>query len=133
MKIMSFTVNIGPLGAIVSAMGCASCFPVLGSLGATIGLGFLAQYEGVFINKLLPVFAIISLIAVSFSWGTHRNHLRGILGIAGPIMILATLYWFWTDNWSSYMFYFAIGLMFAIGVWDFISPPNKKCAVVTQN
>ena len=132
MKTMPITVNAGPLGAIISATGCASCFPVLGSLGATIGLGFLAQYESLFINKLLPVFAIISLVAISFSWGTYRNHLRGLLGIAGPIMILATLYWFWTDNWSTYMFYFAIALMMAIGIWDFVSPPNKQCVITTE-
>ena len=49
----------GAFGAILAAMGCASCFPALGSLGAALGMGFLAQYEGVFINTLLPVFAAI--------------------------------------------------------------------------
>lgn len=31
----------GALGTLVSAMGCAMCFPALASLGAAIGLGFL--------------------------------------------------------------------------------------------
>ena len=31
----------GLLGSIASAMGCASCFPAIASLGAAIGLGFL--------------------------------------------------------------------------------------------
>src|ERR1700693_5823293 len=35
----------GALGAIVSAMGCAACFPAIASLGAAIGLGFLSHYE----------------------------------------------------------------------------------------
>ncbi|CAB3774406.1 MerC family mercury resistance protein [Paraburkholderia humisilvae] len=47
---MSFVTRLadkaGLLGSIVSAMGCASCFPAIASLGATIGLGFLSQYEG---------------------------------------------------------------------------------------
>ncbi|PMU23868.1 mercury transporter MerC, partial [Pseudomonas sp. GP01-A8] len=40
----------GVIGAIVTAMGCAACFPALASLGAAIGLGFLSQYESVFIH-----------------------------------------------------------------------------------
>ncbi|EEM5327477.1 hypothetical protein GKT77_24610 [Salmonella enterica] len=31
----------GALGSVVSAMGCAACFPALASFGAAIGLGFL--------------------------------------------------------------------------------------------
>ena len=53
----------GSLGSVVAAMGCASCFPALGALGASVGLGFLAQFEGVFINTLLPIFAGIALAA----------------------------------------------------------------------
>ena len=36
----------GALGSVVSAMGCAACFPALASFGAAIGLGSLSQYEG---------------------------------------------------------------------------------------
>lgn len=128
MRLTAISEKLGSLGAIVSAMGCASCFPVLGSLGATIGLGFLAKFEGLFINTLLPIFAVIALVSVAISWWSHRQHIRGILGVAGPVMVLATLYLFWTDSWSTYMFYFALALMFAVGVWDVVSPPNKKCA-----
>jgi hypothetical protein len=45
-------------------------------LGATLGIGFLAQFEGLFINTPLPVFA----------------------GIAGPLMVLATLYLFFDES-----------------------------------
>ena len=34
----------GALGSVISAMGCAVCFPALATLGGAIGLGFLAQY-----------------------------------------------------------------------------------------
>jgi mercuric ion transport protein len=133
MRLTAISEKFASLGVIVSAMGCASCFPLLGFLGATIGLGFLAQFEGLFINILLPIFAVIALVSVSLSWWSHRQHIRGILGLVGPSMVLATLYLFWTDNWSTYMFYFALALMFAVGVWDIVSPPNKKCAVPIKN
>jgi len=34
------------LGAVMSAMGCAMCFPAIASLGAALGLGFLSRWEG---------------------------------------------------------------------------------------
>jgi len=43
-------------------------------------------------------------------------------------MVLATLYLFWTDNWSTYMFYTGIALMLAVAVWDIVSPPRKACS-----
>lgn len=133
MQLSVLTEKLGALGAIVSAMGCASCFPVLGALGSALGMGFLAQFEGIFINTLLPLFAIIALVAVLVSWWSHQRHLRGILASAGPIMVLATLYLFWTDAWSTYMFYAALALMFGIAVWDLTSPPHRVCHTTRRN
>jgi mercuric ion transport protein len=127
MKLFSISEKVGSLGAIVSAMGCASCFPALGALGATFGLGFLAQFEGLFINTLLPLFAVVALASVLFSWWFHRRHFRGALGVAGPLMVLATLYLFWTDAWSTYMFYFALALMLSVSLWDVLDPPTRAC------
>ena len=127
MKISLLTKNSGAFGSIISAMGCASCFPILGSLGATLGLGFLAQFEGIFINTLLPIFATISLLASIYAWYSHRNHLRGFLSLVGPIMVLATLFLFWTNSWSTYMFYFALAIMFLVSIWDLVSSPYKTC------
>ena len=127
MQLSLFTEKMGSLGAIVSAMGCASCFPALGSLGATLGLGFLTPFEGLFINTLLPIFAAVALVSVVIAWIFHKQHLRGLLGIAGPLMVLATLYLFWTDSWSTYMFYFALALMLSVSIWDIASPPGKVC------
>ncbi len=49
--------KFGTVGAILATMGCAMCFPALASIGAAIGLGFLAQWKGLFITTLLPLFA----------------------------------------------------------------------------
>lgn len=127
MTLSAFTEKFGFVGSIVAAMGCASCFPLLGSIGATLGLGALAQFEGVFINTLLPVFAVIALLSVIVSWWSHRRLFRALLGIAGPVMVLATLYLFWVDSWSTYMFYGALLLMLLMTAWDLISPPSKTC------
>ncbi len=119
----------GSVGAVVSAMGCASCFPAIGSLGASIGLGFLAQFEGIFINTLLPIFAVVALVANLLTAWSHRRIGRALFGIAGPIMVLATLYPFWVYNWSTYMFYVGLVFMLVASIWDIASPPRKACPV----
>ena len=118
----------GSLGVLTATMGCASCFPAVGSLGAALGLGFLHQYEGVFINTLLPVFAAIALAANIFSFFNHKIWYRGLLSIAGPIMVLLTMYPLWTYNWSTYLLYAGIVLMLIVSLWDIFSPTKKICA-----
>lgn len=103
-------------------MGCAACFPALGSLGATLGLGFLSAYEGMIINVLLPVFASIALTSNLINWLGHRRHIRGTISILGPIAVLATLYPLWKYNWSTYLFYGALALMFAVALADLVKP-----------
>ena len=117
----------GVVGTLTAAMGCASCFPALGSLAASLGLGFLAQYEGVFINTLLPIFAAIALVANVFSYFSHKIWYRTLAGITGPSMVLLTMYPLWFYNWSTYLLYSGIALMLAVSIWDIVSPPNKIC------
>lgn len=133
MRIMSLFDKTGSLGTIVAAMGCASCFPAVAALGASVGLGFLSQFEGLFINTLLPIFAAIALAANLIAWFSHHRLLRTLAGIAGPAMVLATLYLFWTDDWSTYMFYVGLIVMFAVSVWDIVSPPRAACARCETN
>ena len=122
----------GALGAIVAAMGCASCFPALGALASTFGLGFLAQFEGLFINTLLPIFAWIALAANVISFISHRRWFRLTAGITGPIMVLLTLYPLWMYGWSTYLFYAGLIIMLSVSVWDIVSPPAKYCATEKQ-
>lgn len=118
----------GSIGAIVAAMGCASCFPALGALSSSLGIGFLAQFEGLFINTLLPFFAWITLAANLISFLSHRLWWRVAAGIAGPIMILLTLYPLWHYGWSSYLFYLGLASTLFVAIWDIVSPPVKSCA-----
>jgi len=117
----------GSVGVLVAAMGCASCFPALGGLAAALGFGFLAQFEGLFVNTLLPVFACIVLGASILSFFSHRLWFRLLAGVAGPIMVLLTMYPLWSYDWSTYLFYLGIALMLIVSIWDVISPPNKVC------
>lgn len=118
------------VGAIfVAALSCAACFPALGSLAATLGLGFLSQLEGVMLNKLLPLFAVLALQINGYAWYRHRIHWRGFLSAFGPLAILATLYPLWQYGWSTYLFYAALILMLILSVIDFVWPAQPHCTI----
>ena len=116
------------LGTLITAMGCASCFPALGSLAAALGVGFLAQFEGIFINTLLPVFAAIALTATIFSFISRKVWYRPLAGITGPSMVLVTLYPLWTYEWSTNLLYAGIALMMLVSIWDILSPAKSLCS-----
>lgn len=117
----------GSVGALVSAMGCAMCFPAIASLGAAVGLGFLSQWEGVFINTLLPLFAGLALVINALGWLSHRQWHRSLLGMLGPTVLLLSLYPWFKYGWSSYATYTGLGLMVAVSIWDLVSPASRRC------
>ena len=123
----------GLLGSIVSAMGCASCFPAIASLGAAIGLGFLSQYEGLFIRILLPAFAAITLLANAFGWLSHRQRRRTALGMLGPGLVLAARYPLWRFGWSTDVLYTGLAIMLAVSIWDLVSPAHRVCTTDTRD
>lgn len=116
------------LGSIVSAMGCAACFPAIASFGAAIGLGFLNQYEGLFIRILLPTFAGIALFANAISWRNHRQWRRTAPGVIGPVLVLAAVFLMRAYGWrSGWLLYIGLAFMVGVSIWDFVSPANLRC------
>lgn len=114
--------KVGTLGAIVSAMGCAACFPAIASLGAAIGLGFLSQWEGLLVTYLIPLFALVALLANVIAWLRHRRWQRLVPGVAGPVLVLVGRYTF-----SSGVLYFGLAIMLATAIWDLLAPPHQRC------
>lgn len=119
--------KVGSLGAVVSAMGCAMCFPAIASLGGALGMGFLSQWEGMFVNTLLPLFAWVALVINALGWFSHKQWLRSVLGVLGPVLLLLSLYPWFQYGWSSYVTYSALGLMVVVSLVDLVYPANKRC------
>lgn len=117
----------GALGSIVSAASCPACFPALASLGAATGLGFLSDYEGLFITRLLPLFAGLALLANLLGWFVHRQWWRSLLGVIGPSMVLAALLVFIGPWWTARLLYAGLAFMVGASLWDFVSPRNRRC------
>ena len=82
-RIISAMDKIGVGGVVLAALSCTACFPALGALAATLGLGFLSQLEGIAINTLLPLFAVVALVVNGYGWYQHRVHWRGLLALLG--------------------------------------------------
>ncbi len=118
----------GFLGAFISAMGCAACFPALASLGATIGLGILTHWEHLFITTLIPLFALSAIAANTFGWRGHRQNTRLLLGLMGPVLVLAAaLLMRFAHIRTAPLLYFGLTSMLGVSVWDSISPPTQRC------
>jgi mercuric ion transport protein len=118
----------GSLGALVSAMGCAMCFPAAASLAGALGLGFLARWEGLFINTLLPAFAWSVLVLQALGWLAHRQWQRSLVGALGPALLLLSLYPWFKYGWSTQVTYAALGLMIGVSVWDVLAPAHRRCS-----
>lgn len=114
------------IGTLIAAMGCAGCFPALGSLAAALGLGFLSSYERLFITALLPGLAGLALCINIYYWWWHRIHWRGVLSITGPTVVLISLYPIWYVEWNSYLFYAGVILMLTMSTLDFVKPPGRS-------
>lgn len=117
----------GALGSIVSTMGCAACFPAIANFGAAIGLGFLQDYEGLFVTRLMPLFAALALLANAWGWLNHRQWLRSLLGMVGPAVVLAATVWYLGNWWTANLLYTGLALMVGVSIWDFVSPANRRC------
>ena len=122
--------KVGSAGTWLSALSCTACFPLLGTLSTTMGLGVLSQFEGIAINILLPIFATLGLIGNAVNWRIHKRHLRGLLSTIGPIAVLLTLYPLWQYGWSTYLFYASLMLMITMSIIDIFKPARPvQCQI----
>lgn len=103
------------------------CFPAIASIGAALGLGFLNQWEGLFLQKLMPLFALLALLANGLGWFAHRDFVRSLIGMAGPVLVLLALYPLFGSPNGNAILYGGLALMVGFAVWDiFIRPRGKK-------
>jgi mercuric ion transport protein len=138
---MSITTRVadkaGVIGTVVGSFGCAACFPAAASIGAAIGLGFLGQWEGLFVRILIPIFAIVALLANLAGWFSHRRWQRALIGSVGPVLVLVgafglmgvfgVTHGFLPANVARGTFYTGLIVMLVVAVWDLISPADRRC------
>lgn len=110
--------SAGTIGAIIASMSCTACFPALATIASALGLGFLSQFESISIHYILPVFALVGL-AANVIGGRRRGWARMVLGIIGPLLVLAAALLMATYGMpTEWLLYPGLLLMIAIAVWD---------------
>lgn len=106
------------MGAIIAAMSCPACFPALASLASALGLGFLGRFEGPAIRYILPLFALVGL-AANVIGGRRRGWARMVIGIVGPLLVLAAALLMATYGMpTEWLLYPGLVLMIAVAIWD---------------
>lgn len=89
-----FLDKVGAIGAVfslIAAAGCPACFPLLGIIGATFGLGFLRPYEGILMH-VFQGFVFLSLIGNVIAYLSHRKIYALLIGVISPLMIFFAFY-----------------------------------------
>lgn len=100
-------------------MSCTACFPALASLASALGLGFLGQFEGSSIRYVLPLFALIGLAANVIGGLRRRGWVRMVLGIVGPLLVLAAALLMATYGMpTEWLLYPGLVSMIAVAIWD---------------
>ena len=117
----------GTIGAILAAMSCTACFPALASLASALGLGFLSRFESVSIHYVLPLFALIGLAANVIGGLRRRSWVRMVLGIVGPLLVLAAALLMATYGLpTEWLLYPGLALMIAVAIWDLMGTNAPK-------
>lgn len=117
----------GVVGVVISSMGCAGCFPALASLGAAAGLGFLQHYESLFVLRIIPLCAVLALLANALGWLSHRQWHRSLLGSIGPALVIAGAFFLLGSAWMQPLVYLGIVLMTIVSIWDLVWPAHRRC------
>lgn len=107
--------KLGSFGSLFAAAACPACFPQLAALGAMVGLGAFASYEGaIFLaTKLLVAVAILGHV---LAYRAHRRVSLLVLGAGGGMAFFAGMYAFRSEG----MIYLGLLGMVAASVVDLI-------------
>ena len=129
MKISDMFEKTGVLSTVVASMSCGFCFPFLASLGASLGIGFLSEFETFFIVTAIPVLAWFIVAMQIYAWTKHKKNIYLFFGLLGPITILILKHFFWIAEWRTEVYYLALASMLIYSVFTLIKPPIKSCCM----
>lgn len=112
--------KLGTFGAVLAAILCPICFPKLALIGAALGLGALAPFEGWF-AVASQVFLILACIGHLLIYRRHRNKWVLALAILGTLSVLGTL-WF---HYVEALVYIGLLAVVAAAIWGVFA--MRKC------
>ena len=111
----------GTVGAVIAALACPICFPKVALIGAAVGLGVLAPFEG-YIAIGAQVLFVLAFIGQVLSYPRHRN--RWLLGLS--VLTTALLFVAYYAFTSTLLLETSLALLVAASIWLVIE--NRKCS-----
>jgi mercuric ion transport protein len=116
--------KFGTFGAFLFALACPICFPKLVVVGAALGLGAFAPYEGYLALAVQALF-VVALIGQIFAYRTHRKWTLVALSGAATATLFAGYY----VVPSSTLIQVALAGLVAASVWQIVALKRcEKCA-----
>jgi mercuric ion transport protein len=85
------TEKVGSIGAVIGALACPICFPKIAVLGAAVGLGVLAPFEG-YLAKGVQALFLIAFIGQLMAFRQHRNHWLLALSLLTTLLLFSGYY-----------------------------------------
>ena len=111
----------GTVGAVVAALACPICFPKVALIGAAIGLGALAPFEGYIAIGVQALF-VLAFVGQVLAYPRHRN--RWLLGLS--VFSTALLFVAYYVSASTLLLEASLALLVAGSI--LLAIENRKCA-----
>jgi mercuric ion transport protein len=83
--------KLGSVGALIAALACPICFPKLAIVGAAIGLGELAPFEGYVALGVQALF-VLAFIGQLVAFAQHRNRWLLALSVLATLLLFSGYY-----------------------------------------
>jgi mercuric ion transport protein len=115
-----FFEKFGTGGALVAALACPICFPKLALVGAAVGLGAFAPYEG-YLAIGVQVLFVLALIGHVAAFRAHGNRRLLLLAVAATLVLFAGFY----VIPSSFLLQVALCGLIVASVWHVVA--MKRC------
>jgi len=113
--------KLGTLGAVIAALACPICFPKLALIGAALGLGIFAPYEGYTALGVQALFVLASTGQV-VAYRAHGN--RWVVGLS--ICTTGLLFIAYYVVSSSLLLQIALAGLVGASAWQVVE--MKRCA-----
>jgi hypothetical protein len=115
--------KVGTVGTIFGALAAAPacCLPLLAAVGASVGLGALAPYQGTLVY-VLEAFVALAVVGAVIGFRAHRKWGPLVLAVASAAGI------FYTFNVapSQVLVFSSLGGLVAAAVWNTVE--GRRCA-----
>ncbi len=119
--------SLGTLGALLAALACPVCFPKIALIGAALGLGALAPFEGWF-AAAAQVFLVIAGLGLLVTYRQHRRPVIPVLGWIGVLLVLGALWVRYVEG----IVYAGLAVLVVATVWGMVAVRAVKVSGVSS-